>query len=280
MNWLEALPFLNLAGFLVLGGGLFYTQWKTGSNGGIHVATEVLDLYKVQIAQLREELAAEKKGRVDDNHALKNQIQLLQLQLENMKGADTEKDKKLDELTAIFQNRDPQQTEIMNKIVSIMEETRMYLKSINLQGTINAARNDQIDSTTAEGTGKVMKSDPSGGGVNLSNITWLLPTLSIIKNIINNWKVVIPITQDQENRQKSLEDNASRTPAEENEFNALNALDEAGEDLADAQAALATAVANEAPPTPDPLAAEKQAVVDAQARVDAANTALTAAQTA
>jgi len=65
---------------------------------------------------------------------------------------------------AIFQGRDPQQTEIMNKIVAIMEETRMYLKSINLQGTVNAARNDQIDNTTAEGTGKVMKSDASAGG--------------------------------------------------------------------------------------------------------------------
>ena len=81
-----------------------------------------------------------------------------------MKGADTEKDKKLGELMAIFQGRDPQQTEIMNKIVAIMEETRMYLKSINLQGTVNAARNDQIDNTTAEGTGKVMKSDASAGG--------------------------------------------------------------------------------------------------------------------
>jgi len=92
MNWLQALPFLNLIGFIALGAGLFYSQWRTGSNGGIHVATEVLDLYKVQIAQLREELATEKKGRADDVHTLKNQIQLLQLQLENMKGADTEKD--------------------------------------------------------------------------------------------------------------------------------------------------------------------------------------------
>lgn len=88
------------------------------------------------------------------------------------------------------------------------------------------------------------------------------------------------MTNEQESRQRTLEDNEARTPAEETEFNALNALDEACEELAEAQATLATAVAVQPVPTPDPLAADKQAVIDAQARVDAANVALTAAQAA
>ncbi len=82
----------------------------------------------------------------------------------------------------------------------------------------------------------------------------------------------------QKARQTALENNAARTPAEDNEFNALNALDEAFENLGDAQAALATAVAAQPAPTPDPVAAEKAAVVAAQAIVDTDQAAVTAAQ--
>ncbi len=88
------------------------------------------------------------------------------------------------------------------------------------------------------------------------------------------------MTPDQETQLKDLEANTARTPEEEAVRVALLELDERSENLSDAQATLAAAVAAQTPPVPDPLAADKQAVVDAQAAVDTASAALATAEAA
>lgn len=145
----EFLPLINIAGLVALGSSMVFIQWRTGS----------YNEYKVQVQQLREELATEKKGREDDKHSLKNEIQALALQLEHMKGADSEKDKKIKEFTDIFQGKDPQQIQYMSDMRDFTKGVAQYMKDsaeifagmkvfmtkLNDQSNNNQARNDIID---------------------------------------------------------------------------------------------------------------------------------------
>lgn len=68
----------------------------------------------------------------------------------------------------------------------------------------------------------------------------------------------------------SLEANANRTPEEEAARVALLELDEREETKVEKDQALADAIANNPTPTPDPVVAAHQAVVEAQAALDKA----------
>lgn len=147
---------LNLIGFLALGLVIIFVQWRMGSN---KVAAEVIDTYKTQVQQLREELKTEKEGREKDRHDLKNQIQVLALQVATMKGANEEKDKKIKELTEIFQGKNPEQQQYMEDMRKFTEGVAIYMKdsaeilqgmktfmtNLNVQSTTNQKRNEAID---------------------------------------------------------------------------------------------------------------------------------------
>jgi hypothetical protein len=116
---------INLIGIVILGLAMIWTQWRQGSS---RIATEVIDTYKTQVQQLRDELIEEKKGRETDRHDLKNQIQSLALQVERMKGADEEKDKKLKEFTELFQGRNPETEQYMKDMRVFTQGVAQYMK--------------------------------------------------------------------------------------------------------------------------------------------------------
>lgn len=124
----EFLPYITSIGFLALGAGIIFVQYRIGSNTGIQVSSQVIQTYKTQVEQLREELAVERKGRETDRHALKNEIQKLSLQLERIKGAEAEKDKKLKEYMEIFQGRNPEQEASMKYIMEVAQGSAKYMK--------------------------------------------------------------------------------------------------------------------------------------------------------
>ena len=117
-----------MLGVLAIGAAMAFTQWRTGS----------YNEYKDQVQNLRDELATERKGREDDRHNLKNEIQALALQLEHMKGADAEKDKKIKEFTEIFQGKNPDQVKYMqetmafnSKLADYMDQSTKALQDLN-----------------------------------------------------------------------------------------------------------------------------------------------------
>lgn len=156
---LDFIPFINLFGVLVIGGAMIYIQWKTGVNNGVKVASEVINTYKTQVEQLREEVKTEKAGREEDRHSLRNEIQALMLKVATMEGANTEKDKKIKEFTEIFQGKNPDQTQYMADmrdftlgVARYMKESseifagmKSFLSSLNDKSNVNQARNEKID---------------------------------------------------------------------------------------------------------------------------------------
>ena len=122
---LTILPLLNVLGFVGLGGAYIFTQWKQGAN---KVSIEVIETYRVQVQQLREELAAEKQGRVDDRHSLSQEVTKVKLDLATMKGALEEKDKKIKEMTDIFQGRDPKLDQYMADMRVFTQGVGKYMK--------------------------------------------------------------------------------------------------------------------------------------------------------
>jgi chromosome segregation ATPase len=180
----QYLPILNITGFIILAFSMWYSQWKTGTGNGTKVAAEVIETYKTQVQQLREELAgeqearradlaAERKGREDDRHDLKNRITGLALQLENMKGANTEKDKKIVELTEMLQGRNPEQEQYMESMrqftqgvavymrdsAEILNGLRIFMSELNRKSQTNQTRNENIDASTVKNRGHLLRKE-------------------------------------------------------------------------------------------------------------------------
>jgi len=121
-----------------MGGAVIYILWRTGANQGVAVASQVIDTYKTQVQQLREELATEKENRARDialereardkeRHDLKNQIQQLLLRVATMEGANVEKDKKIKEFTEIFQGKSPEEGEYRKYMLSFTERVASWM---------------------------------------------------------------------------------------------------------------------------------------------------------
>ena len=136
MNLSEYLPLLNILGFIFLGIGFLYVQLRVGGKG---VAKEVIDNYRTRQDQLEAQL-----GRTN------RELQDLKLEIARMNGQVIEKDKKIEELTTIFQNRNPE-------LVEILKEIRNFMHRIEKQTTINQTRNIAIDKATDIQEGHVLR---------------------------------------------------------------------------------------------------------------------------
>jgi len=147
MNLSEWLPYLTMLGFIIMISGYFFTQFKFGGKG---VAKEVIDAYKIQVDQLRQELIEAKTEYFKQLDGLKTEITNLNLKLANIEGQLIEKDKKIAELTTIFQGRDPE-------LVQILREIRDFMKRIEDQSRTNQTRNDKIDVATDKEEGNVLR---------------------------------------------------------------------------------------------------------------------------
>lgn len=154
MNLILWLPIINVIGFIFLGIGTFYMQFRAGGKG---VSSEVISTYREQVAQLKEEIAAEGAGREADKHSLKNEIQVLSLKLATLQGQMIEKDKKIAELTNIFQGRDPELLKILTEIRDFMKTLTNQSSTIAVRSKTNEVRNELIDSNTAQDKGHVMR---------------------------------------------------------------------------------------------------------------------------
>ena len=116
---------INIVGFLILGATMVFTQWRLGGN---QVAGEVITTYKEQVVQLRQELENERQGRIQDRHDLQNKLTSLDLQIAQMRGQLIEKDKKIDEMTAILQGKDPSQTQYQKDMIDLRQVAIKYIQ--------------------------------------------------------------------------------------------------------------------------------------------------------
>lgn len=140
---IEWIPIVNIIGFITLGLGYLFVQFKMGGRG---VSNEVIATYKEQVVQLKEEVQTEKDARAKDRHDLRNQIQGLSLKVANMEGQLTEKDKKIEDLTTIFQGRSPAQDEFMKTSAALGKMAIEYMK-----------RSDERETQTQEALTEIMK---------------------------------------------------------------------------------------------------------------------------
>jgi len=136
MNIQDALPYINILGFILLFSGYLFAQFRFG---GRDVTKEVIATYKVRQDQL-EALLKEAQERITQ----------LGLDLATMQGQLLEKDKKLEEFTKIFQGKSPE-------LVEILKEIKDFMKKLSEQINTNEKRNQVIDKDTASERGKVMR---------------------------------------------------------------------------------------------------------------------------
>jgi len=133
MNFLTSLPIFGIIGFIALGIAVIYVQWKLGTSkqneSAINSATESIKIYETQVKLLREELAAERQGRIDDRHALAQEMTALKLKLAYLEGANEQKDIKIKEFTEIFQGRSPEQEQFMAEMRIFAEGVAKYMES-------------------------------------------------------------------------------------------------------------------------------------------------------
>lgn len=155
----DYIPLINILGLASLGGAIVYFQWRTGSNTGVAVASEVIETYKTQVQQLREEIAEEKEKNDRLIHDLKQRITDLGLSLEHMKGADEEKEKKIKEFTDIFQGKNPETEQYMQDMrlftagvaqymkdsAVIFDGMKTFMTNLNNKSITNEERNKRLD---------------------------------------------------------------------------------------------------------------------------------------
>lgn len=85
---------------------------------------EVMDLQERQIEALEKDANLSRSR----NHDLANNLQGLTLEVGQLKGQLLEKEKKLEEYTTIFQNRDPELLKILTEIREIMVSVNDYMR--------------------------------------------------------------------------------------------------------------------------------------------------------
>ncbi len=147
---LDFLPIVNLLGFIVL---VITTVYQNRKSGKDTVTRDVLDLYQKQIAVLKDEIEQSRTR----SHDLANQIQALTFKIGKLEGTIKEKDQKLTDYMTIFQNRNPELVEFMEKIEVLMADIHTFMKQLNTKVQTNQARNENIDEATDKETGKIMR---------------------------------------------------------------------------------------------------------------------------
>lgn len=131
MNIQQITPFVNLFGFIsVIAAGILY--WRRGAS---KASVEVLDLYEKNIAALKEQMARMAQEHKEQliiyekkHHDLRNELQTLTLQLGNLQGQLTEKDKKIDDYIKVFQGRSPEQEQYMADMRAFTAGVAKYMK--------------------------------------------------------------------------------------------------------------------------------------------------------
>jgi hypothetical protein len=90
-----------------------------------------------------------------------------------MKGANTEKDKKIVELTEMLQGRNPEQEQYMESMrqftqgvavymrdsAEILNGLRTFMSELNRKSQINQTRNENIDASTVKNRGHLLRKE-------------------------------------------------------------------------------------------------------------------------
>lgn len=105
---IDWLPLINILGFLGLGSAYIFIQWKTGYN---QASAEVINAYKEQVALARAEISK-----------LQKDLGILQGQL-------GERNKRIEVLEQVAQNRNPEMEDFI-KTAGVAAKTSMeYMKN-------------------------------------------------------------------------------------------------------------------------------------------------------
>ena len=107
---------LSVVGFLALGFSYIYIQWKSG---GSKASTEVIGYYKEQ-AEVHTQ-----------------QITKLTAEMGEMRGQLSEKDKRIDLLTKIVENRNPEMQQFMSRLTKSADVSEKHMQdTANILGEI------------------------------------------------------------------------------------------------------------------------------------------------
>lgn len=128
-------PFLTLIAIVGLAAGNFFTNFKTG---GSNVSKEVIANYKELQAQLKDEIAAVRKQREDQERHFNEQINTLTGQLGQMKGKLEEKEKQIEILQGVDLSKNPAMLKFMQnsddregKILEALKQIAEFMGKVN-----------------------------------------------------------------------------------------------------------------------------------------------------
>lgn len=107
------LPIIEFTGIFVFFGAMLLTRWKSGANG---VATDIITTYKARVEQLE---SNEKMG-IQRMHEHTQEIGKLQ-------GILSEKDKEVERLRAILENRNPELVTTLKAIQGFMGKIEAHM---------------------------------------------------------------------------------------------------------------------------------------------------------
>lgn len=133
-------PIITVLAVLASAVSIAYTTYRYNSSPA---KRDLVDLYEKQIDALREE-----KAEFDEKyHEIRSQLAAMNLELskkiENLTGQLQEKDRQVNELSAILANRNPE-------LIEILVELKNLMFSINQKTVTNQSRNEAIDKAKSQ----------------------------------------------------------------------------------------------------------------------------------
>lgn len=167
-------PYINLLGFIsMVAAGVLY--WRRGAS---KTSSEVLDLYEKNISALKEQMARMSEEHKEQlaaydkkHHDLRNELQTLTLQLGNLQGQLTEKEKKIEDYIKVFQGRSPEQEQYMEDMrlftagvakymkdsAEIFAGMKSFMSGLNDKAITNERFNTEVASATKREEGKPLR---------------------------------------------------------------------------------------------------------------------------
>lgn len=118
----QLVPVMNFAGMLILGGVIVFIQWRQGttkaSQDGLQVSSEVINAYKEQVAQLKEQLENYRK-----------EMSILSTKVGELTGMLGEREKQNNQLREILTNRNPEMEAFYKEAMSMMGKVEGHFKT-------------------------------------------------------------------------------------------------------------------------------------------------------
>lgn len=147
--------FLPLIYIIVAAITVILAYKSSGLTNKSNVTTEVMQAYKTQVEQLKEQRIEDQKQRTAEFQSFTSQISALTLKIGKQEGIIQEKDKQIERLQAIVENRDPELKKVLDDLTKWMKDTHEVMARIDGRTIREEERSKLVDQGHVAAAAKV-----------------------------------------------------------------------------------------------------------------------------